>query len=100
MREENCELRRKVLEGGGYKEELDRMSLRLIEEQKKRKELEEENERLGGLVQGKKVFRVNKEVMDEIKELEMQIKEMKFYVETQKKLQGVDVDSIEIRRKK
>ena len=100
IRAENCELRRRVQEGASNKEELEGISLRLSEGQKKRKELTEENERLGSLVQGKKVFRVNKEVMDEIKELEMQIKEMKFYVETQKKLQGVDVDSIEIRRKK
>lgn len=100
LRNENCELRRKADEGARFREELDEVNRKIVEEGNRKKELTEENERLSGFVQGKKVFKVTKEVMDEIKDLEMQIKEMKFYVETQKKLQGVDVDSIEIRRKK
>lgn len=97
---ENSKLMKKIDEENKTTVEIDDLNKLIMEELERKKALVDENLMLNGKMEQRKVFRVTKEVLEEIKELEMQIKEMRFYVDTQEKLKDVDVQSFEIRKKK
>ena len=100
VKSENNKLKKLVEEQVRVKEDLDLVTMKISEETKRKKDLTAINEDLQTKAGQRKVFKVTNEVRQEIIELEEQIKEMNFYIETQKRLQNMEIDSIEIRPKK
>ena len=97
---ENFKLAKRVEEEEDVSEEIERLNKLIANENNLKKRLTEENAEISLKMKDRTTFRVTKEVLDEIKDLEAQIKEMNFYISAQNQLKDVDVQSIEIRKKK
>ena len=100
LEKENILMKKKIEEENELIREIDELNSQVREMLKVKQELTEENEGLSKKAKQRKVFKADKEVLDEIRDLETQIKEMNFYMDTQEKLRDVDVESVEIRQKK
>jgi BRCA1-associated protein len=100
LKKENEKMRKIAEEQESVKKELEMVNSKIEVEKRRKKDLTVLNENLQKKAEERKVFRVTKDVLKEITELEEEIKYMKSYLEAQKKLQGIDIDSIEIRPKK
>jgi BRCA1-associated protein len=100
LKEDNQKLAKKIDEYDNVNNDLQELDALILRENQLKKRLEEENLKLSKETEHRVVFRVTKEVNDEIKELEIQIKEMNFYIKTQNRLKDVGIESIEIRKKK
>ena len=98
--QENEKIKNKIEDESKVVKEIESLNQQILYETQKKNHLNAENLRLNQGTESKNVFKVTKEVLDEVKDLEAQIKEMNFYISTQKQLKDVDIESVEIRKKK
>ena len=100
IQKDNFKLINKIEEENKLLQDSDHIIQQFALENEKKQKLTEENIKLKKQTGDRKIFRITKEVTDEIKDLEIQIKEMNFYIKTQNQLKDVGIESVEIRQKK
>lgn len=98
LQKENELLRKKVEDKNSMILNINSLKEQINSTQNTYQKLVKENEELKSVHKFKPIFVVNKEVEEEIQDLETQIRDLEFYVSSQKKLEGETVDKFEFRR--